>query len=74
MKFRVKSTGEVFDFKENWCVITVDSDVTFNLSDLEPVVENTITETTVTKQIAPAYTDRSLKDILGGNKIKIEIE
>ncbi|MGZ3796481.1 MAG: hypothetical protein ACXVB1_08955 [Pseudobdellovibrionaceae bacterium] len=66
MKFKVKLTGEIIDIEEEWHVNVVGFGRTILLKELVPYVEK---QPEVSEQ-----NKLSLKEIIGGSKIKIEIE
>lgn len=65
MKFKVKATGEIVDVQENWSMMLVADNRCFNLDQLEQIA--VIEE-------PKGLPKNSIKEILGGSKIKIEIE
>ena len=65
MKFKVKATGEIVDVQENWSMMVIADCRIFNLDQLEQIA--VIEEP---KELPK----NSIKEILGGSKIKIEIE
>lgn len=72
MKFKVRATGEVVSVAENWGMVEDSGKQrTFLLCELEPHLADGII---VNDVAATKTTDRSLKEILGGQKIRIEID
>lgn len=65
MKFKVKATGEILDFLEHWSMMVIADGRNFNLDQLEQIA---------TSEEPKELPKNSIKEILGGNKIKIEIE
>lgn len=72
MKFKVRATGEVVSVVENWGMVEDSGKQrAFLLCELEPHLVDSII---VNDVAATKTTDRSLKEILGGQKIRIEID